>query len=427
MIQVDNRLIAAAMEDDEATLRSEWPQPLAEDAFHGVAGDFVRAIEPHTEADPAALLIQWLVAFGCLIGRTVHFRAEADRHFARLFACLVGQTSRGRKGTSQGYIDSRIETIDPAWRDERVLNGLSTGEGLIWAVRDPVTNDKGEVIDVGQEDKRLLVIEPEFARVLGACERADNSLSAVLRQAWDDTTLRILTKKQAAAAHNAHIALIAHITRDELRRLLTETAACNGFANRFLWGCCRRSKLLPEGGKPSAAALAEVDARLKEVVRWASCEPRELPRDRAARDAWIDIYGSLTASKPGMLGAVTARSEAQTMRLALIYAALDCSEVIRLEHLLAGLAVWQYCEQSAAYIFGDSIGDKVADEIHHALKLAGPAGLTRADVREHFGRHKTSEQIGRALAVLSELGMATRRTETTAGRPAERWFAMGAR
>ncbi len=32
-----------------------WPEPLADEAFYGLAGDIVRTIEPHTEADPAAL------------------------------------------------------------------------------------------------------------------------------------------------------------------------------------------------------------------------------------------------------------------------------------------------------------------------------------------------------------------------------------
>jgi hypothetical protein len=30
-----------------------WPEPLGEAAFHGLAGDIVRVIEPHTEADRA--------------------------------------------------------------------------------------------------------------------------------------------------------------------------------------------------------------------------------------------------------------------------------------------------------------------------------------------------------------------------------------
>jgi hypothetical protein len=80
----------------EPSALTSWPEPLAEPAFHGLAGEFVRTIEPHTEADPAGLLIQFLAAVGCMVGRNVYFRAEADRHYPNLFACLVGVSSRGR-------------------------------------------------------------------------------------------------------------------------------------------------------------------------------------------------------------------------------------------------------------------------------------------------------------------------------------------
>src|SRR5438309_1857285 len=57
-----------------------------------------------------------------------------------------------------------------------------------------------------------------------------------------------------------------------------------------------------------------------------------------------------------MAGAMTSRAEAQVMRLAMIYALLDCSEAIRVEHLEAALAVWQYAEASVNHVFGGSAG-----------------------------------------------------------------------
>jgi hypothetical protein len=82
----------------------QWPAPLASQAFHGIAGEIVHAIEPHTEADPAALLIQFLVGFGNLIGRGAHTTVEADRHGCNLFAAIVGVSAKGRKGTSWGQV-----------------------------------------------------------------------------------------------------------------------------------------------------------------------------------------------------------------------------------------------------------------------------------------------------------------------------------
>jgi hypothetical protein len=294
------------------------------------------------------------------------------------------------------------------------MSGLASGEGLITAV--------------GKEDapdKRLLVIETEFARVLQVCEREGNTLSAVVREAWDTGTLRTMTKKEPLHATDAHISIIGHITRDELRRLLTDTAAGNGFANRFLWTCARRSKQLPDGGTLNAADLDPIVERVRAAAEFAKLTG-EFRRDDAARAIWLGVYGSLSEGQPGLFGAVTSRSEAQVMRLACVYAVLDCSQGIRAEHLLAALAIWQYCAASARFIFGAALGDAVADEIIQALRQR-TEGMTRTEIREHFSRNKRSAEIERALTLLQEYGRARMQPESDGrGRPAERWYAVDA-
>jgi hypothetical protein len=42
----------------------DWPAPPDPAAYHGLAGEIVNRIAPHTEADPVAILSQLLVAFG---------------------------------------------------------------------------------------------------------------------------------------------------------------------------------------------------------------------------------------------------------------------------------------------------------------------------------------------------------------------------
>ena len=153
------------------TPSSTWPDPLAEEAYYGLTGDIIRLMEPHTEADPAALLFSFFLMFGSVIGRSAHFIAEADKHYMNLFISLAGPTSKGRKGTSQGQILRLYESVDMDWTKHCIKQGLSSGEGLLWAVRDEQretkTNKKGEQQEVivvdGVEDKRLLVIESEFA------------------------------------------------------------------------------------------------------------------------------------------------------------------------------------------------------------------------------------------------------------------------
>jgi hypothetical protein len=113
----------------------DWPV-LKPEAMHGLAGEIVRAIEPHTESDPVALLVQTLTFFGNAVGRGPYFMAESDWHYPNLFTVLVGQSGRSRKGTSAGRILDLMGRADPEWAPNCVHSGVSSGEGVIAQVRD---------------------------------------------------------------------------------------------------------------------------------------------------------------------------------------------------------------------------------------------------------------------------------------------------
>lgn len=402
-----------------------WPAPLAEAAYHGLAGEIVRLIEPHTEADPAALLLQLLTAFGNVVGRKPHFQVERDRHRANLFALIVGKTAKARKGTSLGYIKDLFQNVDAEWRSKNIQSGLSSGEGLIWAVRDPITKlrDGEEIVaDPGIRDKRLLAVESEFASTLKVMARESNILSPILRDAWDGGNLITLSKNSPARATEPHISIIGHITDAELIKLLNETEMANGFGNRFLLVCAKRSRSLPFGGNVPTEKLDQLAFRLSTAVSRASQLERVVFSDESAK-LWEDLYPGLSEGKVGIVGSLTARAEAQVLRLALLYALLDHQDVISEDHLQAALAVWRYSEESCRYIFGDATGDGVADEILKQLTLS-PNGMTRTEIRDHFQRNQEKRHIDRALSLLRNLHKAHCRIERPGnGRPVERWFA----
>jgi hypothetical protein len=362
--------------------------------------------------------------FGSIIGRGPYWQVEDTPHHLNLFGVLVGPTGKGRKGTSGDRIRTIGRRLDPNWRTE---NGLVSGEGLIWAVRDAETGEKGggngrAEADAGIADKRLFVAEPEFARVLRTMEREGSSLSPVLREAWDGGVLSSLSKQSRGRATDAHISIIGHITADELRRYLTQTEAGNGFGNRFLWVWVTRSKELPEGGSLQEHELAPILMALRAALDSSKCVGR-IGFDAEARDLWHDVYHDLSSGRPGLLGSMTMRAEAQTRRLACLYALADRASTVEGRHLEAALALWDYCYRSAEHIFGNTLGDPIADELLRALRHAGSVGLTRTEINiEVFGRNRTSHDITRGLSVLAEAELAYRRTDHTTTRPTERWF-----
>jgi len=122
---------------------------------------------------------------------------------------------------------------------------------------------------------------------------------------------------------------------------------------------------------------------------------------------------------------VTSRAEAHVQRLALIYAVISSSPDIKLEHLKAALAVWDFSLRSAAYIFGERVGDRDADAILEALR-ASKDGLTRDEIRSKvFHRNVPSHRIGQKLKLLLQNGLAKSSRVLCAGpgRPTERWVA----
>lgn len=424
-----------ADEDDDDTHITQWPSPMNSHAFHGLAGNFVDTVLPHTEADEAALLFDFLATFGNAIGRGAFFEVGAARHTTNLYAAMVGRSSKGRKGTAHQEVERVFRHADPLYVRNRIMSGLSSGEGLIYNVRDQIEKresikEKGKhtgkyqtvVVDEGVDDKRLLVIEPEFASVLRVMTRDGNTLSPIVRQAWDSGTLQSMVKNSPLRATNAHISILAHVTKAELLKCLDDVDYSNGFANRILWVAVRRSKLLPDGGCLDWGTLEALGDELGATIKFASDagQPR---RDAEARELWHAVYPQLTAERTGPAGAATSRAEAQVVRLSLIYALLDRSLCIRTQHIESALEAWRYCEDSAIWIFGQGAGNAFADAILDALRAAAN-GLSRTEIHKHFQGHKSREEIKSLLVYLADQGQARMAKQSTSGRPKETWYAL---
>src|SRR6266566_4265455 len=367
---------------DENRLFREWPICPTE-AFHGVIGELAQAVAPYTEADPVAILVQGLLIAGAIIGDSVYFEVGATKHPPREFAVIVGRTGVGRKGTGLDVarwamtpppkLDIYGNAVDPDWTFPHIIKGCGSGEGLIWAVRDPISRtepirgpgtkgNRGPVIgyedilvDKGVTDKRVILEETEFAGLLHIANRERNTLSMILRQLWETGDLQNTVKNSPLRATGAHGVVIGHITPEELRACLTTTEISNGFANRFLWICSRKIKNLPDGDELSYVNLQPFRKRLGEAFRQVKAHAAKvscMQRNTAAREMWQAVYPALSEGRPGLLGALFGRAVAHVLRLSCLYALLDGTLTIQPNHLIAALGLWEYVEASATYIFG---------------------------------------------------------------------------
>jgi len=392
----------------------QWPT-LHPDAFVGLFGDFVRAVESHTEADPVALLGHGLVLWGNQIGSGPFFTLGADVHHLNENALFVGLTASGRKNMALSEVRVVLAEVDPDWARTRVQSGLSSGEGLIFHVRDaqegtePI-REKGRIVgyqpvlkDAGVTDKRLAVLETEFAKTLRVSRRETNTLSTTVRQAWDTGDLATLTRHDPVRATGAHVSIIGHITPRELREELKTTDMASGFINRFLILLVRRSRYLPHGGRVDPATHQELVRRFALATDFAR-HTQHLTRDGDADALWASVYPVVTRDRAGLLGDLSARAPAHILRVSMLYALADRSPVIGVGHLKAALAVWEFAEASARLIFGRRVGHRLSDYLLSLLR-SHPAGLTRTQIRDALGRNRHVDEINEALERLRDYGL----------------------
>lgn len=397
-------VVIAATNSTRLTIAPEqpWPEALGEAAYHGPLGAMVHAVEDYTEADPVGILGTLLTDVACVLGdaRTIH---QGAWHAPRLFTVLVGDTAFGRKGTATAIGRDILRLIEPEyWR--LLVAGLGSGEGLVNRLRRLAAD--------GGTEHRALVTDAEFGRLLAVMGREGSTLSPILRDAWDGAPLGRTLARQDDLIHEHHVGLLAHITPRELRARLDSVERDNGFANRFVWLMVRRQRLVPFPQPPDKlvqglwppVARAIAHARTPQAMTWTP----------DAASVWEQFYTEQAERRySGMLGAISARAEAQVTRLALVYALVDAEDAVDVPHLDAAREVWRYAVDSARYIFGDSTGNRHADVL---LGWLASGEVAWSEAKRELGM-RTAADMQEVVNVLVSAGLAELGEQPRAGAP----------
>ena len=404
------------------------PPVMGEAAYRGLAGQIINEIAPHTEADPAALLASFLVMFGGAIGGGPFVMASGTRHQPRLFAVIVGRSAKARKSTSFDNIADVIARADPDFVSKRVLSGFGSGEALVDAVADPDPRDSTD--EPGVVDRRCLVWESEWARLLKVAARKEATLSPIVRDAWDGRSLQVRSRTKTAVARDPYVTCLANITSVECKSELSGVEIANGFANRFLLIHAERSQLLPDGDYVDDYLLERMGRAVRDRLHDAR-KINLMRRTPAATDVWRDMYAAMAEDEPGgVLGSLVARAEAQVLRLSMLYALLDGTGAIDVTHLESAAAVWAYARDTAAHLFWADPTEPVdPDETKLLTALReNPEGLRMRDIHDLFGRHKPLDQrrdLLRRIAPKAPKGwVLVERKVVTDGRSASTWGLM---
>ena len=400
---------------EERTKSPAIPQPVPDAAMYaGVLGDMVHMANPTTEADPVGVYASLLAMAGAAIGSDAYVQIGNTRHPLFVWPLLFGNTGSGRKGEATNTARTFFRNAYPA-TDEFMVTGLSSGEGLIERIRDP----EDEEDDGGSNDKRLLVVEPEFAQVMARAKREGSTLAAVLRQAWDGGALSVLNRAHLKAS-GSHVAIIGHITPLEFRIKLAEADMAGGTYNRFLPFFVDRSKRLPLPSGLSAEQIAPLAQRLAQGIT-AAKGIHQIGLDREAIALWTaEIYEELTTydDEAAVYTQFIQRAAPYCRRIAALSAALDGRRMVSKDDLAAASATVRYSIASAKYILGRTSRNPNLDKVRRAIGAAGSDGLTRSEISALFSRNMPKDALDTLLDEILSSGEVETFARATGGRPA---------
>jgi len=385
--------------------------------LYGLVGDVAFEGSDGSETNPIAIAGNFLAYLSCAIGRAPYLAVGNTNHHPRIFFLHVGRSGRGRKGDAVSLvlrIDEALRTQANDLAPQIHRGGLSSREGLAALIHDGYRIGQQEVPAI--EDKRLWVVESEFANVLQQSRRGGNTLSAALRDCWDGVDLKPATKSNQVHATAPHVCLSGAISPVELLSLVQQRDLLNGFANRFLlvWG--ERTQIQPFPKRTPQARMEALARRVAKVLAFVreetkqGSDPMLVVMAEAARSRYAELYQTELNQDLGntLVDNVLERRAPMLLRLAMILALADLQWQIEVQHVEAAMAWIRYATDSARFVFANGSGGPsephiawAAQRISEFLTVRGSA--SRRDlVVDCFGRHQPAVVVDAAIAHLIE-------------------------
>jgi Protein of unknown function (DUF3987) len=394
----------------EAVPDNEQGDPVGElagPAYHGPLGKLAIAAANQTEASPAFVLMHLLAYFSIAIGKGSQDRPGpyihldgAGHDYLNIFTVLVGPSGEGRKNTAKRCADAVFSLIDPEFVANNITSGLTSDRGLLEAMRDPShrsAKDGGP--DEGVSDKRLLMIETEFASVLKHGDRDGETLCDLINQFYDGQNIISKKTKSPVKVTRGHLGIVGHTTDDAMDKNTTTSNKSDGFLGRFvvIFDSTRKHMAFPGNVAETISNYFSVEIEsMKDALRTAR-DRKLISLDHGLEKRWESLYHKLRSRPAGRIGQLFVRFPSNVKRLAALYALADGMCVILPRHLHAAEAILDHAARSLKFIFAGDI-DERGDKLLAALREAGEGGMTKTQIAQRvFNGHGDSASLERIL------------------------------
>lgn len=332
--------------------------------LYGLIGKIAKVGAHGKGLHPAPIALAVMTWLSAAVSPRIKIPVGDCLHPARLFSVHVGRSATGGKGDSIAllkkiiaYLDAKYPQLTPMFH----AGGLSTREGLALKLHDGY-EEKGKEIPAVL-DKRLMIVESEFVKLLKLGKNDTNSILAVIRELWDyGGSIQPLTKTTPIRSTKPHISIYGNITPDELKATINVNEIYGGTVNRFLFLFAERLEMVAFPQETPENLVMAMAEDVAEVILWAKAtygtgrDDNDCPVVNLAEDAkelWEHEFPRLMVRfGTSVVAEATNRRAPYALRIALLFAITDRSLVITAKHLTAAIAWVDASAQTAEYLFG---------------------------------------------------------------------------
>lgn len=395
---------------------------LREEGLYGLLGSAAKTLCSGFRAQPELVMLSLMIRICSSIPKgQVVFRNGAMITELRMNGISIMQTGGG-KGISEGRADlfiSHAKNYTKKGTTELDLfakvhsGGLSTTEGIAYELRDAQESEDSSVTI--STDKRLCVIEEEFANIFTKCRSGESNLSQTIRTLFDGGDIAPLTKFNRVTCTNPHVCIHGHITPAEFLQSANKGHKENGFTNRFLIIFKVPKPVIPFPKDLDEEKLAPCAKQLAEAMDWCNTDERSIQLSEDSLSIWekevlrVSAFGEIESTEANLMY----RAPHYLAILACLFSALDRSHVIEKKHILAASAWVDFWHQSITYIFDteeENLRNQsrkehasiVMDSILAVAKKLKTNSFKRTELTKTIGRKLTSKETNLALKDLQE-------------------------
>lgn len=398
---------------------------LRAEGYHGVIGEAALCLCDGFRALPALVFLSLMArTIASITKGNVVVKNGAQYTELRLNGLIIMRTGGG-KGLGEGRAKLLTNNAERVFTSKNLdkeyplfapvhSGGLSTTEGIVSELRDDAETPDGKKV-IGNSDKRLCVIEEEFADIFVKSRKNGSTLSQTIRKLFDGQDLSPMTKHDRIRSTNPHVCMIGHMTPKEFLAEVKTRDLFNGFNNRFITVLGIPKAVIPFPKELDEKAIDALSTKLGEAIAWSNDERRILEMSECFKNLWVtEIYRISELGPPDSLEAsLMVRAPHYALIISGLFAAMDQSCVLTEKHLRASLAWIDYWHDSVRYLFNteaeaeeNKIRQEKAEQVLNAIKEivaeSGQRTFVRTKLSQKLNRKVPSKIANRALQDLQE-------------------------